>query len=264
MRRLLLVGGIISIVLILCSCNLIGRQQELPYKSHVGPGRVLVLMLPPIAGKGLDYENNGFVEAVRERGFETDLKILDVNPVLYLQGRIAEVIKAELVDPAKASGYDKILIAGISLGGHGALLYATKYPDDVDGVIVIAPFIGGSYIDGVIAAAGGLHKWEDCPLRGWDYACDMWKLLKVATSNPETRDKMILGYGLEDGFAESNKLLADQLPPGNIFTVSGGHNWIIWKQLWIDVLNYFHTSCADSDSNACLIEVKKISEAPNY
>jgi hypothetical protein len=80
-----------------------------------------VLLLPPIAGRGLRYEQNGFVEAVRERGFGADLKIVDVNPTLYLQGKIVEVLKNELIDPAKASGYSNILLVGISLGGHDGM-----------------------------------------------------------------------------------------------------------------------------------------------
>ncbi len=262
MKRLFFFG-IIALTFILCfGCARNDIQQEIPYKNFVGPDRVLVLLLPPILGDGLHYEEYGFVEAVRERGFKTDLKILDVDPILYLQGRISEVIKFELVDPAIASGYNKILLAGISLGGHGTLLYATQHPEDIDGVIVLAPFLGGLFIDDVIKKAGGLHKWEDCPIIEWDYACDMWKLLKNYVANPLNQEKIILGYGIEDGFANSNKLLSEQLPPRNVFTVSGGHNWVTWKRLWIDVLDYFHTACTDSESSYCLIEVKKIKDVP--
>jgi enterochelin esterase-like enzyme len=261
MKRLLIVSAITAIVFYPIGCAQKGTQQEIIYKKFMAPDRVLVLLLPPITGDGSHYEQYGFIEAVREKGFETDLKILDVNPILYLQGRISEVVKTELVDPAKAAGYNKILLVGISLGGHGALLYATKYPHDVDGVVVLAPFLGGLFIDDVIKDAGGLDKWENCPRIEWDYACDMWKLLKDYLATQENRDKIIIGYGLEDGFAKSNKLLADQLPATNVFAKPGGHDWVTWKSLWIDVLNYFHTSCSASGSKACLIEVKKVSEA---
>ena len=100
-----------------------------------------------------------------------------------------------------------------------------------------------------------------CPRIEWDYACDMWMLLKNYLATPENRDKIIIGYGLEDGFANSNKLLADQLPITNVFAEPGGHDWVTWKLLWIDVLNYFHTSCSAFGSKSCLIEVQKLSES---
>ena len=150
--------SLILITILASGCFRNPGQQELQFKKYVGPNRVLVVLLPPIKGKGLHYEKYGFVEAVRERGFEADLKILDVNPLLYLQGRIVEVIKTEIVDPAIDSGYKKIILVGISLGGHGALLYVTKATQDIDGVVVIAPFIGGLFINDVIKSAGGLSR----------------------------------------------------------------------------------------------------------
>jgi len=88
-------------------------------------------------------------------------------------------VKTELVDPAKASGYEKIILVGASLGGHGALLYIMQHPEDVDGVVVLAPFLGGGRVAEAIENAGGLEKWEDCPALEWDYPCHMWKLLKL-------------------------------------------------------------------------------------
>jgi alpha-beta hydrolase superfamily lysophospholipase len=71
-------------------------------------------------------------------------------------------VKTELVEPAKASGYEKIILVGTSLGGHGALLYITKHSEDVDGVVVLAPFLGGGRVVEAIEKAGSLGKWEDC------------------------------------------------------------------------------------------------------
>jgi len=260
MKGIIWVSIIVSILLSFSGCSGPDEKSVLRFKKHVAPDRVLVILLPTIAGKGLQYEQHGFIEAVRDRGFEADLKILDINPVLYLQGRIVKLIKAELVDPAKVSGYTKIVLVGISLGGHGALLYVTQFPEDIDGVVVLAPFLGGFFIADAVEKAGGLHRWKDCPLLEWDYACDVWKLLKEYLSHPENQHKVILGYGTEDGFSKGNRLLAEQLPPENVFTMIGGHDWRTWKLLWIQVLNYFHVSCTDSGADSCLIEVKSLSK----
>jgi hypothetical protein len=257
-KKLIWINTIACSVFLFSGCSSYTDKPELRFRKFVGPDRVLVLLLPTIAGKGSDYELHGFIEAVREKGFKADMKILDVNPVIYLQGRIVEVLKKELVDPAKASGYQKILLVGISLGGHGALLYLTQSSENIDGVVVLAPFIGGYFINDAIEKAGGLHKWENCPLFEWDYACDMWKLLKDYMSDPEKQGKVILGYGTEDGFANGNRLLSEQLPPENVFTVPGGHDWTTWKLLWIKVLDYFHVSCTETGADSCLIEVKRV------
>jgi len=257
-KRLIWTVSPILITIAAWGCFPKAGQRELSFKKFVGPNRVLVILLPTIKGEGLHYEKHGFVEAVRERGFESDLKILDVNPVLYLQGRIVDVVNTEIVAPAIEAGYNKIIIVGISLGGHGALLYVTKAPQDIDGVVVIAPFIGGFFINDVIQSAGGLSRWEECPPIEWDYACDMWKLLKDYLSVPEHQDKIILGFGLEDDFAESNQLLANQLPARNVFRVSGGHDWVTWKTIWTKVLDHFHVACSDTNGAFCHIEVLRV------
>ena len=126
MKRFFSLFAIACTIPLFVGCSSYTSKKSLGYKHYVGPDRVLVLLLPPIGGRGSHYETNGFVEAVREKGFEADLKILDVNPVFYFQGRITELVKNELVDPAKASGYERVILVGTSRGGHGALLYISR------------------------------------------------------------------------------------------------------------------------------------------
>ena len=260
MKKLVSLFVIACIIPLFLGCSSSTSKKSLPYKHFVGPDRVLVLLLPPIGGQGSHYETNGFVEAVREKGFEADLKILDVKPIYYFQGRIIELVKTELVDPAKASGYEKVILVGTSLGGHGALLYISQYPEDVDGVVLLAPFLGWSRVADAIEKAGGLKKWEDCPDLEWDYACEMWKLLKDCVSDPQRPGTIILGYGTEDGFAPHNSILAKELPPRNVFKVTGGHDWVTWTRLWIEVLEYFHVSCSQTGEETCLIEIKRVTD----
>jgi hypothetical protein len=260
MKRFFSLFAIACTISLFVGCSSSTNKKSLSYKHFVGPDRVLVLLLPPIGGQGSHYETNGFVEAVREKGFEADLKILDVKPIYYFQGRIAELVKHELVDPAKASGYERVILVGTSLGGHGALLYISRYPEDVDGVVVLAPFLGWGLVADAINEAGGLKRWEDCPAFEWDYACEMWKLLKDCVSDPKNRSTIILGYGTDDGFAPHNSLLAKELPPRNVFKVTGGHDWVTWKRLWIEVLEYFHVSCSQTGEETCLIEIKRVTD----
>ncbi|MEE8430219.1 MAG: alpha/beta hydrolase [Candidatus Desulfatibia sp.] len=224
---------------LLSGCSWFGGKKAMFADLYVGTNRNLVVLLPTIGGEGLHYEAQGFIKAVRERGFEGHLKILDVDPSLYLNNKIIELLKTEVIIPAKNDGYENIILVGISLGGHGALLYATKYPEDVYFVFVMAPFLAGPVVADAIEKAGGLDKFEDCPSIAWDYACNMWYLLKKYVSQPDNRRRIALGYGTEDRFARQNRLLADTLPSDLVFTVSGGHDWGTWKKLWIMALDHF-------------------------
>ena len=233
----ILVIAILAIVF--PGCSGFWGKDALSTKSYLGTNRVLVVILPTVGGEGSHYESQGFIEAVRERGFEANLKVLDVKPRLYLKKRIVHLLKTEVIAPAKAEGYKKIYLIGMSLGGHGALLYVTAYPEDIDGVLVLAPFISGPVLTDSIEKAGGLDKWEDCPFISWGYACNLWQALKDYVSIPENRAKIALGYGTEDKFADECRVLADSLLLERVFTVSGGHDWVTWKKLWIQALDYF-------------------------
>lgn len=250
--------AIALVVTVFSTCSWYLGKEPLRQKTLVGTDRTLVILLPTIAGRGLEYEKAGFVEAVRERGFEADLRIYDLNPLAYLRGGIAELLKREVVDVAGAEGYDRIILVGISLGGHGALLYYSKYSDDVDGIVIFAPFLAGAVVSKEIERADGLNKWEDCPFFSTDYACNMWKLLKDTTQHTEKRRKIILGYGTDDSFAERNRLLGEALPAENVFTYDGGHDWMTWKQLWIWVMDELAVRCGSPGKGFCVIKEKKL------
>ena len=230
-----------SIVVLFLGCSGSRDKKALPSVRYSGMTgrRSLVVLFPTMGGKGSHYETQGFLDEVWERGFEASMEVLDVKPSLYLGSRIVELVKTEVIEPAKAEGYEEIYLVGISLGGHGALLYATTYPEDVDGIVVLAPFIGGDLVSGAIEEAGGLDTWEDCPFLGWNYACNLWKSLQVYVSDSSNQRKVVLGFGREDKFVNQCRVLADVLLPEQVFTVSGGHDWTTWKKLWIKAADYF-------------------------
>jgi len=122
-KRIVWICLMASTVFAVTGCNWHFFKEGLYEETLTGTNRTLVIFLPPIHGEGLEYEKKGFIQAVRERGFEANLKILDVSPFLYLKSKIVDLLKTEVVDPAKVEGYDTIILFGISLGGHGALLY---------------------------------------------------------------------------------------------------------------------------------------------
>ena len=213
-------------------------KKGVSIKSYPGigddTGRKLVVLLPTIGGKGEDYNEEGFIEELRARGGGADIIALDVTPSLYLGKRIVEVLKTEVITPAKHKGYEDIYLAGTSLGGHGALLYATAYPKDVSAVVLFAPFVSGYPPTDLVEESGGLKKWdENCPFTEWTYACNMWRAIKKYGADPDQRKGIFLAYGTEDRFAKECGILAGFLLPGNVYTTSGGHDWLTWEKLWM-------------------------------
>jgi hypothetical protein len=63
---------------------------------------------------------------------------------------------------------------------------------------------------------------------------ELWGWLKTyATTAPAARKPTIyLGYGEDDRFVASNRLLGAVLPSPQVMTVAGGHTWEPWLALW--------------------------------
>ena len=241
MKKVVWLCAVAGIVVLFLGCSGSRGKKALPsvrYSGMTGK-RSLVVLFPTMGGKGSHYETQGFLDEVWERGFEASLEVLDVKPSLYLGSRIVELVKTEVIEPAKTEGFEEIYLVGISMGGHGVLLYATTYPEDVDGIVLLAPFISGDTASEAIDEAGGLDTWEDCPFLAWTHACNLWKALQVYVTDPWNQRKVVLGFGTEDIFVEQCRVLGDVLLPEQVFTVPGEHNWATWKELFSKVADYF-------------------------
>jgi pimeloyl-ACP methyl ester carboxylesterase len=242
MKRYIIVVAILFIVTTTPGCSNFWGRDALNVESLSSvtkTKRSLVVLLPGIGGEGIDYEKEGFVDDMRQHGFGADVLIMNIKPRMYVAGEIVERLRTEIFLPAKTKDYEAIYLVGISLGGHAAILYATRYPEDIEDVLLLSPFISGPIQADQIIDAGGIIKWEKCPFIGWDHACNVWKALKQYVSNPERRDNIYLGYGTNDIFYQECDILAKVLPPEHVFTVEGQHNWTTWEKLWLIALDYF-------------------------
>ena len=239
------------LIVILTACSGPVDKEDFFVDTYVGSSRNLVVLLPTIGGEGSFYEEQGFIQEMRDRGGKGHYKVLDIKPSLYLNSRIIEILKTEVIEPAKRDGYETITLVGASLGGHGALLYLSAYPQDIYVTVVLAPFLTDPITAGLIENEGGLVQMDECPALAWDYSCNMLVLLKKYIATPGNERRVALGYGTEDGFAEQNQLLAELLPPDLVFTVSGGdHDWDTWKTLWNQILDHIEAKLAEKNSKA--------------
>jgi pimeloyl-ACP methyl ester carboxylesterase len=169
---------------------------------------------------------------------------VDAHLGYYYKRTIVDRLRQDVIAPARKR-YDRIWLAGISLGGTGSLLYAAEHPEDVDGLVLLAPFLGEDKVIAEVEAAGGLQGWKTPePLAADDFQRRLWFWLQGAT-RPPARIPIYLGWGRDDSFARANGLLARELPPDHVFTASGGHDWKAWTALWTD---FVHTGALGRNS----------------
>jgi len=125
---------------------------------------------------------------------------------------------------------------GISLGGMGAVLYTDYYPDEVEGLILLAPYTGDKKLGEHIAQSGGLMAWDGEADAGEDFERRAWRTVQRWVREQEGRG-LVLAYGESDSFAEANRLIGEVLPEGQYFTRPGRHNWSTWLPLWQTIMD---------------------------
>ena len=118
------------------------------------------------------------------------------------------------------------------MAAYLALCCAEREPGALAGVALFAPYLGSYLITGEIARAG-LAAWTEPEGAEDDEERRIWRFLKNRRSQP----RIHLGLGREDRFAERHRVLAAALEPGEVDTVSGGHDWPTWRRLWDNFLD---------------------------
>lgn len=206
-------------------------------RASSGPTQSLLILLPGAYMRAQDFVAHGFIDAVRRTGQPIDIVTADTGMECYLDGSIVERLHDELVRPARSAGARRIWLAGISLGGLGALLYTQARPDLVEGLLLVSPFIGTRGAVAEVLKAGGFQDWE--PPAGnattGEYRLLQW--LKTYSAAASAWPHIYLGYGSEDRFAASYRLLAGLLPVEDVVATSGGHDWETWQVLWAQLLS---------------------------
>lgn len=199
--------------------------------------RTLYVFLPGRGGEPEDYFREGLHKIATEAGLAADTIAVDAHLGYYRKRTMVARLKADVIDPARAAGYNRFVLVGISMGGLGALLYAQQQPQDVAAIVLMAPFLGDQPVLDELAAAGGLARWQPKePLSEADYQRSIWSWLRGYTDSKAQRPPIYLGYGREDRFAQGHGLLAAALPTGHVVTAPGGHDWEPWRQVYRQLL----------------------------
>ena len=222
------------------------REAKVPMDSILSQrtatqSKTLIVFLPGSMEVPQDVVNEGFVAQVRAKGIDADVVVIDSH-IGYFRNRTFDVrIHDDIIEPARKKGYSAIWLAGISLGGFGSLMYAFTYPNEIDGIIALAPFIASNAVFDEVIDAGGLARWTPTePLGADDYQRALLKWLKgyyPGQNANDKRPKLYIGFGAEDGFARFTNVVGTMLPAEQMLSAPGGHDWPPWKKMWADALD---------------------------
>lgn len=194
---------------------------------------VLLVLLPGFDMQAEDFLRHGFVATAQRHAPEVDVLLAEPDLDLYLEGAIAAHLAALL--RSKGADYRRIWLAGISLGCFGALLAVERYAR-IEGVVLLAPFLGTTGLIAEIGRAGGLGVWDPGVIVEDDHERRLLARLKAYAARPETWPALYLGYGRSDRFAATSRLLAAVLPPSRVTEIEGAHDWPSWGRLWERIL----------------------------
>lgn len=191
--------------------------------------KTLVVMLPGRGDRAEVFTREGFENAGQELGFDTIM--VDAHFGYYMRRSLLPALHEDIVLPARERGYESIWLLGVSMGGLGSLLYTTEHPDQVDGLVLLAPFLGDDDVIEEVRNAGGLSGWNPEESGMKDYEVAVWSWLQDNTSS-ESPTPILLGYGESDRLATAYPVLTGYLGASNVYPVEGNHDWETWKVLW--------------------------------
>ena len=213
------------------------HERRIASVLHGAPGAIrasrLLVMLPGIGMKAQEFVDHGFIAALQARRTPVDVVIADAHADLYLDDSILERLSADVIVPTMARGYAALWLLGISLGGMGALGYAREHPRQVEGIVLLAPFLGVPGTIAEVRRAGGLARWEPGPVVDDRERAVLAWLKELGSGHPT----LTLGYGRGDRFAAGHALLAERLPAERVVIEEGGHDWETWAKLWHRILD---------------------------
>jgi putative tributyrin esterase len=191
-----------------------------------------------------DWSNSSDVSPLAERGMVVVMPEGDssyyTNGVEHPQDRYEDYIVKDLIRDVEARfpvavGRQSRAIAGVSMGGYGAVKLALRYPH-------------------LFAFAGGLSPAVDVPSRPFSIRRPLqWRFhssifgpagsqtrrdndpyVLARSADPKTTPYLYLACGDQEGLLPANRAFADLLVqrriPHEFHTVKGGHDWTQWNR----------------------------------
>lgn len=232
-----------TVALVLATgCFLTSPTPPLRVDDHatLGPARAeaLVVFLPGFGDDGGVFDRHGLIDAIRAHG-RYDAVGAHAHFGFYQGFSVLPRLEEDVIGPARSLGYRKIWLVGTSMGGFGALSYAAAHPNDVAGVVMMAPYLGEPAVLEEIRAQG-LDAWEPGDVDAMEDGRPKvtrrnWRFVREQLARSDGMP-IVLGWGEQDSGVPEFELLAATLPEGRVFHRPGGHGWATWTPLFQTIL----------------------------
>lgn len=189
----------------------------------------LLVMLPGRGDRAVSFVDAGFLKPVDQSKF--DVVAVDAHFGYYMKRSLIPRLHEDVIKPARDAGYDSIWLLGVSMGGLGAILYSAEHPEAIDGLVLLAPYLGDPELAAEVQASGGLATWDAEQSRFKEHEVDVWRWLQSSRLEAEPAP-ILMGYGTDDRFAGDYGPLQDEIAGLTVYTRAGGHKWTTWGELW--------------------------------
>lgn len=211
--------------------QLIAAQQQ---------GQRLVVVLPGRADDLDALRRSGMAEAIQVVWPDADVLLAEVTLGDYMRGDAPERLHAEVITPARERGrYREVWLAGASMGGMGTLMYDRLYPGEMDGLVLLAPYLGDDKLVKEIENAGGIAQWKAGPPQAADaqhWQRELWRHIQRVSHDRDQAGRIWLAYGDRDRLRKAFPQLIPALPQDQVLVREGGHTWTVWSPLMGEVL----------------------------
>jgi pimeloyl-ACP methyl ester carboxylesterase len=199
--------------------------EQTPHKDG------LLVYLPGFGDSITVLQGNGLIDSIRAYAPSFDVVAVDLHYGYYADRTLHERVKADIIDPAQARGYRRIWFLGNSMGGVGSLIYASKHPGVIEGMILLGPYTTSKGPIREIVKAGGLAAWSmPAQVKENDWERPLWQWLKGCASGDSGCPRIYIAYGVKDKLAPGIRTLEHALPKGRVIALDGGHDWPVWKE----------------------------------
>lgn len=258
-RKLLILTKLIAIFLF-SACSFYPKTtipiETTSYVVGAGSAKTLLVMLPGIRDSDKSFARNDFITILNQNNIDVEVITVNANIAYYKNRGLIDRLEQDVIQVAKQEGYKNIWLLGISLGGLGAMLYTNEQPEDIQGIILLAPYLGDRDIIEEIKSYASLEEWakfakqftrENSTEKSNKLVKYLW--LPLIERKCYTHKPIYLLYGDEDKHKFAHDVMASCLSADSVITIEGKHNWKTWKMLWDSLLakypNIFTESISD-------------------
>ena len=112
------------------------------YFNYQVANTTLVVLLHGRGGGAANFQTYGTVEEIRTCRPAANIFGANSHFGYYRERNLIERLHVDIIQPARAAGIKRIWFLGVSMGGMGTLVYQSKHPEDIEGIILMAPYLG--------------------------------------------------------------------------------------------------------------------------